>query len=150
MATPPEIGEQAPDFTAPTGGGGTLHLAELLGKRAVVLYFYPKDDTPGCTAEACLFRDQGAAFAGAGAEVVGVSGDSVSSHDRFADKYGLAFKLVSDGDGTVRRLYGVAPEGPLPKRSTFVIAAGGTVRGVFSSLASATEHVDRALATLPR
>lgn len=148
MATPPEIGDNAPDFTAPTGGGGTLHLADLLGKKPVVLYFYPKDDTPGCTAEACGFRDRRAEFGDAGAEVVGVSGDSVASHDRFADKYSLPFTLVSDGEGTVRRLYGVAPDGPLPKRSTFVIDASGTVRGVFSSLESATLHVDRALATL--
>ena len=148
MATPPAVGDRAPDFTAPTGGGGALHLADLLGKRTVVLYFYPKDDTSGCTAEACRFRDKQPEFVAAGADVIGVSGDSVSSHDRFADKYHLPFRLVSDGDGTVRRLYGVEPAGPLPKRSTFVIDASGVVQGVFSSLAAATEHVDRALESI--
>lgn len=148
MTNAPAVGDRAPDFTAPTGGGGTLHLAELFGQRTVVLYFYPKDDTPGCTAEACGFRDQHAAFAGAGAHIVGVSGDSVSDHDRFAHKYQLPFTLVSDSDGTVRRLYGVQPDGPLPKRSTFVIDREGVIRGVFSSLASATEHVERALAAV--
>lgn len=145
---PPAAGDRAPDFTAPKGGGGEFHLGDLLGRRAVVLYFYPKDDTPGCTAEACGFRDNRAAFAEAGAEVVGVSADSVASHDRFAEKYSLPFTLVSDGDGTVRSLYGVSPKGSLPSRATFVIDAQGVVRSVLSSLPSAPQHVERALTAL--
>lgn len=147
-ASAPAVGERAPDFTAPKGGGGEFHLGEVLGQRAVVLYFYPKDDTPGCTAEACGFRDNGAAFAAAGAEVVGVSGDPVASHDRFAAKYDLPFTLVSDVSGEVRRLYGVTPQGPLPSRATFVIDAQGVVRSVLASLPSAPQHVERALAAL--
>lgn len=145
---PPAVGDRAPDFTAPKGGGGDFHLGDLLGRKAVVLYFYPKDDTPGCTAEACGFRDNRAAFSEAGAEVVGVSADSVASHVRFAEKYNLPFMLVSDTDGVVRGLYGVSPKGPLPTRATFVIDAQGVVRSVLSSLPSAPQHVDRALAAL--
>ncbi len=145
---PPAVGDRAPDFTAPTGGGGTLHLWDLLGQKPIVLYFYPKDDTPGCTAEACSFRDNYAQFTGAGAVVIGISGDSAASHDRFAEKYNLPFTLVSDADGSVRSLYGVSPRGALPTRTTFVIDAAGIVRGIFSSLASATQHVDRSLAAL--
>jgi peroxiredoxin Q/BCP len=146
----PTVGDRAPDFTAPTGGGGTLHLGDLLGKKPIVLYFYPRDDTPGCTAEACAFRDQRAQFAGAGAEIIGVSADSAESHDRFASKYELPFTLVSDVDGGVRSRYGVAPHGPLPKRSTYVIDGSGVISGVFSSLESATQHVDRALEALAK
>lgn len=145
---PPALGDPAPDFTAPTGGGGTLHLGDYLGHKPVVLYFYPRDDTPGCTAEACAFRDQRQSFEQAGAVIIGVSGDPAESHDRFTAKYSLAFPLVSDADGRVRRLYGVEPHGALPKRATFVIDAAGIVRGIFSSLPSATTHVDRALAAL--
>jgi len=101
-----DVGDQAPDFTLPADGGGTVSLKDLEGRK-VVLYFYPKDDTPGCTREACGFRDEMPALARQGVEVVGVSRDSVKRHDGFKAKYGLPFTLASDEDGTVCEAYGV-------------------------------------------
>lgn len=149
-ARSPSVGEAAPDFTAPREGGETFHLGDILGQRAVVLYFYPKDDTPGCTAESCGFRDQRTTFAEAGAEVIGVSGDSPESHAAFAAKYQLSFPLVSDGDGAVRRLYGVEPHGPLPRRTTFLIDREGVIRQILSSLPEARQHVEDTLEALRR
>jgi peroxiredoxin Q/BCP len=144
-------GQVAPDFTAPRTGGGEFRLSNLKGKRAVVLYFYPKDETSGCTAEACAFRDAYETFTDAGAEVVGVSGDSVESHERFAAHHRLPFILISDKGGALRRLYGVkATLGLWPGRVTFVIDRDGIVQHVFSSQADAVRHVDEALATLKR
>lgn len=143
------VGQAAPDFTAPRTGGGEFRLSDLKGKSAVVLYFYPKDETPGCTAEACTFRDSYEIFLEAGAEVVGVSGDSVASHERFAEHHGLPFILVSDKGGALRRLYGVRPTlGIWPARVTFVVDKSGIVRHVFSSQTDAVRHVEEALNTL--
>jgi peroxiredoxin Q/BCP len=100
------VGAPAPDFTLPTDGGGSLSLSALRGK-PVVLYFYPKDDTPGCTTESCDFRDARPDFSGLGAEIVGISKDSPASHDKFKAKHGLNFPLVSDTEGTVCEAYGV-------------------------------------------
>ena len=143
------VGQPAPDFTAPQTGGGEFRLADAKGKRAVVLYFYPKDETPGCTAEACAFRDSYEIFQDAGAEVVGVSGDSVESHERFADAHELPFTLLSDKGGALRRLYGVkATLGVWPGRVTFVIDREGIVRHVFASQTGAVRHVEEALRTI--
>jgi peroxiredoxin Q/BCP len=143
------VGEPAPDFTLPTGGGGVFRLSDLRGRRAVVLYFYPKDETQGCTAEACAFRDSYDVFAKAGAEVVGVSGDSVDAHRAFAAHHRLPFVLVSDRDGELRKRYGVSRWlGILGGRVTFVIDRDGVVRHVFDSQLQATRHVDEALATV--
>jgi len=142
-------GQAAPDFAAPRTGGGEFRLASLKGKRAVVLFFYPKDETSGCTAEARAFRDAYETFTDAGAEVVGVSGDSVASHERFAAHHRLPFILVSDKGGALRRLYGVkATLGIWPGRVTFVIDKDGIVRHGLSSQIDAVRHVDEALATL--
>ena len=139
-------GQAAPDFTAPRTGGGEFRLSDLRGKSAVVLYFYPKDETPGCTAEACAFRDSYEIFVDAGAEVVGVSGDSVDSHERFAEHHELPFILISDKGGALRRLYGVkATLGVWPGRVTFVIDKDGMVRHVFASQTDAVRHVAEAL-----
>ena len=150
MATTKVVaGQTAPDFTAPRTGGGEFRLSDLKGKSAVVLYFYPKDETPGCTAEACAFRDSYEFFADAGAEVVGVSGDSVESHERFADNHELPFVLISDKGGAIRRLYGVkATLGIWPGRVTFVIDKDGLVRHVFSSQTDSVRHVEEALRTI--
>ncbi|HLK13061.1 MAG TPA: peroxiredoxin [Candidatus Binatia bacterium] len=143
------VGDAAPDFALPDRAGGMIRLSDYRGKRAVVLYFYPKDDTPGCTKEACSFRDQYQDFVDAGAEVIGVSSDSEDSHGKFAAKYGLPFVLLSDRDGAVRRRYGVpATLGLLPGRVTFVIDRGGVVRHVFNSQLQATRHVAEALTSL--
>ena len=129
------IGDQAPDFTMPTDGNGSVTLSELRGK-PVVLYFYPKDDTTGCTAEACGFRDNVPAYSKTGAVVIGVSRDSVASHDRFKAKYQLPFVLASDTDGKVTEAYGVWVEKSMYgrkymgiDRSTFLIDKDGVVRG---------------------
>ncbi|HKE88970.1 MAG TPA: peroxiredoxin [Gemmatimonadales bacterium] len=144
-----QVGQAAPDFTAPRTGGGELRLSDLKGKNAVVLFFYPKDESLGCTAEACAFRDSYDIFVDAGAEVVGVSSDSVDSHERFAEHHELPFVLISDTGGVIRRLYGVkAKLGILPGRVTFVIDKNGIVRHVFSSQTDAVRHVEEALRTI--
>ena len=101
-----KVGDKAPDFTLPTDGGGSISLKGLKGK-TVVLYFYPRDDTPGCTAEACAFRDSLPDFSKVEVEVVGISRDSVASHDKFKKKFKLPFPLASDEDGNVTEAYGV-------------------------------------------
>jgi peroxiredoxin Q/BCP len=129
-----EVGDKAPDFTLPGDGGGTVSLKALKGK-TVVLYFYPKDDTSGCTAEACAFRDALPDFCKAKAEIVGVSRDPVASHDQFKTKYDLLFPLASDVDGKVCQAYGVWVEKSMYgkkymgiERATFLIDAKGVVR----------------------
>jgi len=145
------VGQKAPEFDLCDAQGKRVRLADFRGKRSVVLYFYPKDDTPGCTKEACSFRDSYEAFKEAGAEVIGVSSDSEASHGKFATKYKLPFTLVSDADGAVRKRYGVpATLGLLPGRVTFVIDRDGVVRHVFNSQLQATRHVEEALQTLKR
>jgi peroxiredoxin Q/BCP len=140
------VGDRAPDFTLPGSGGKPVHLADLIANKAVVVFFYPKDDTPGCTTEACTFRDRYDAFAAAGAEVVGISSDSVASHLRFAGKHQLPMTLLSDTDGSVRKRFGVkATLGIMPGRATFVIDRAGIVRHVFVSQLQAGKHVDEAL-----
>jgi thioredoxin-dependent peroxiredoxin len=146
-----KIGDKAPDFTLPKQDGSLVHLKELLQKSAVVLYFYPKDDTPGCTKEACSFRDSYESFKEAGAEVVGISSQSAASHEAFATKYRLPFTLVSDDGGKVRKQYGVPSTlGLLPGRVTYVIDQGGTVQHVFNSQLNATRHVTEALGVIQR
>jgi peroxiredoxin Q/BCP len=146
MASGIQVGDKAPDFTLPSQAGEPVRLSDRLGERAVVLYFYPKDETPGCTKEACAFRDSYEVFTEAGAEVIGVSSDSVDRHAAFAGHHGLPFTLLSDEAGQVRTSYGVPSTlGLLPGRVTYVIDRGGTVRHVFSSQLSIGRHVSDAL-----
>jgi len=124
----PNLGERAPDFTLPNAEGRPVRLGELLAEKVVVLFFYPKDETAGCTVEACAFRDASEDFTAAGAEVVGVSRDDAASHTRFAANHKLPFTLLSDADGSVHALYGVRTRlGFLRDRVTFVIDRSGTV-----------------------
>jgi peroxiredoxin Q/BCP len=132
-----EIGDKAPDFTLPADGGGKVALTDLKGK-TVILYFYPKDDTSGCTAEACAFRDQLPDFSKSKATVLGVSRDSVASHDKFKKKYGLTFPLLSDEEGKVTEAYGTWVEKSMYgrkymgiDRSTFLIDPKGVIRGIW-------------------
>jgi peroxiredoxin Q/BCP len=143
------VGSIAPDFTLPSQSGTRVSLNDFLGKRPVVLFFYPKDDTPGCTRQACAFRDEHEEFAKLDAEVIGVSSDAVPSHEQFAQKHGLPFTLLSDEGGLVRELYGVpATFGLFPGRVTYVIDEEGVVRHVFSSQLAVTRHVEEALEAL--
>jgi len=146
MARGIQVGDQAPDFTLPSQSGEPVQLYDRLGERAVVLYFYPKDHTPGCTAEACAFRDSYEVFSSAGADVIGVSSDSVARHAGFAGQHKLPFTLLSDRGGQVRKRYGVpAVLGLLPGRVTYVIDREGTVRHVFNSMIHIDEHISEAL-----
>ena len=143
----PRVGEPAPDFTLPNAAGQPVRLADLLGQKVVVLYFYPKDETAGCTVEACAFRDAYEDFTSAGAEVVGVSRDDVASHANFATHHRLPFTLLSDPDGAVHERYGIQSRlgGLLRDRVTFVIDRSGIVRHEFSSIIDMHGHVKRTL-----
>lgn len=145
-----EPGTQAPDFTLPRDGGGEISLAALRGQK-VVLYFYPKDDTPGCTTEALDFTARAADFAAAGAIVIGISKDSVKKHDKFVAKHGLGIALASDEHSTTCEEYGTWVEKSMYgktymgiDRSTFLIAADGTVARVWRKV-SVKGHVDEVL-----
>jgi thioredoxin-dependent peroxiredoxin len=133
----PKPGDKAPDFTLPTDGGGKLALSKLKGKK-VILYFYPKDDTSGCTAEACGFRDYLPDYTGADAVVIGISKDSVASHDKFKKKHNLPFILASDAGNNVCEKYGTWVEKSMYgrkymgiERCTFLLDREGVVRGVW-------------------
>jgi peroxiredoxin Q/BCP len=144
-----KVGDVAPDFMLPSQTGDLVSLSDFRGKKAVVLYFYPKDDTPGCTKEACAFRDRYEVFTEAGAEVIGVSGDSSQSHQQFATKYNLPFMLLSDNGNELRKRYGVPSTlWVLPGRVTYVIDTYGKIRHIFDSMLEFDRHVDEALKTL--
>lgn len=144
-----QVGDMAPDFTLPTQSEASVTLSDFRGKSAVVLYFYPKDDTAGCTAEACAFRDSYQVFKDAGAEVIGVSSDSGAVHQQFATKHKLPFILASDRKGALRKRYGVpATFGLIPGRVTYIIDKEGVVRHIFSSQFTPEKHITEALETL--
>jgi len=146
-------GEAAPDFELERDGGGTVSLAALRG-RPVVLYFYPRDDTPGCTTQACGIRDAWTEFEAAGAVVLGVSPDTAAKHDKFKAKHGLPFTLLADPEHRVSELYGVWGEKKFRgrtylgvERSTFVLDGAGVVRKIMRRVKPAT-HADDVLAAL--
>jgi peroxiredoxin Q/BCP len=148
-----QVGQPAPDFTLKTTTGTDFRLSEQRG-RHLVLFFYPKDETPGCTAEACAFRDEYQDFQDLGADVIGISSDSEASHQKFTQKNRLPFPLLADVGGRVRKLYEVprALLGLLPGRVTFVVDKEGIIRYIFNSLSGATDHVSKTkevLQTLP-
>jgi peroxiredoxin Q/BCP len=146
-----EIGDKAPDFTLATDGNGKVTLSKLRGQK-VVLYFYPKDDTSGCTAEACGFRDSLPKFGKVEAAIIGISKDSVASHDKFKKKYELPFMLASDSEGKVCEAYGTWVEKSMYgrkymgiERATFLIDEKGVVRGVWHKV-KVPGHVEAVLA----
>jgi len=144
-----KVGSVAPDFTLPSQAGEMVSLKDFLGRKSVVLFFYPKDDSPGCTREVCAFRDYFEEFGKLDAEVIGISSDSVESHKRFAVEHDLSFTLLSDEGGNIRRLYGVPKTfGLFPGRVTYVIDREGVVRHVFASQLSVKRHVQEALTAL--
>ena len=147
------VGSKAPDFSLPDGNGGTVSLKQFIGK-TVILYFYPKDNTSGCTKEACDFRDNIAVISKKGAVVVGVSADSVSSHKKFADKFGLPFPLASDEKKGLVKKYGVWKEKSMYgrkylgiERTTFVIDGRGIITHIFPKV-KAAGHVEEVLGVL--
>lgn len=141
------IGDQAPDFSLPNQKGNIISLSSYRGKSPVVVYFYPKNETPGCTAEACGFRDSYEDFVAEGAEVIGISADSQKSHAAFASNRQLPFQLCSDRDHQVSKQYGVKGGmfGLMPGRETFVIDRNGTIRHRFSSQMQIDRHISEAL-----
>jgi peroxiredoxin Q/BCP len=148
-----KVGAKAPDFSLPTGGGGRISLKDLKGKK-VVLYFYPKDDTSGCTKEACSFRDNIKVVQKKGAIVIGVSTDSVASHGKFARKYDLPFQLASDEEKAVVKKYAVWKEKSMygkkymgTERTTFVIDEQGVITHIFPKV-KVDGHIDEVLAAL--
>ena len=143
------VGDAAPDVTLPDQHGEPVRLSTLWRRGPLVVYFYPQDETPGCTKEACAFRDTFEVFSDAGATVAGISSDSVESHRRFAARHRLPFTLLADERDTARKGFGVSKTlGLLGGRVTFVIDRKGTVRHVFSSRLFAARHVGEALATV--
>ena len=145
-----EKGSKVPSFILKDQNGKLFDIKSVLGKKNLVIYFYPKDDSPGCTKEACYFRDQFEVFNQADAIIIGISGQSVESHKKFAEKYHLSFTLLSDEGNKVRKLFGVPTNmlGTIPGRVTYVADKTGTVLYVFDSQSQATKHVDEALRIL--
>jgi peroxiredoxin Q/BCP len=148
-----KAGDSAPEFSAATNGDGKVSLADFRGKN-VVLYFYPKDDTPGCTKEACAFRDHFAEFKKAGAVVLGVSTDAVKSHDKFAVKFKLPFTLLADEDKKIVQAYGVWGEKSFMGRKyqgthrvTFLIGPDGRIKKIWPKV-KPDEHAEEVLAAL--
>lgn len=144
------VGSSIPGFVLNDQNGNSFDINTVLGKKNLVIYFYPKDDSPGCTKEACSFRDQFEVFAEANAIIIGISSQSVKSHKEFADKYHLNYTLLSDQDGKVRKLFGVPTNflGIIPGRVTYVVNKEGIVVFLFNSQTNAEQHVSEALKVL--
>ena len=141
-----QIGDIIPNFTAKDTNNNDFDSTTIVGKKPVVFYFYPKDNTPGCTAQACSFRDQYEDFTDLGAEVIGISSDSVASHDKFSKRYKLPFLLLSDENAKLRKLFGVKTNllGLIPGRVTYVVDSQGVIQLIFDSM-MATKHISKAL-----
>ncbi|EIA10379.1 peroxiredoxin [Flavobacterium frigoris] len=146
-----KVGDRIPNFTAKDTDGNVFDSRDFVGKKALVIYFYPKDNTPGCTTQACGFRDQYEDFKDLGAEVIGISGDDVSSHQKFARQYKLPFILLSDNDRKIRRLFGVPSNmfGLLPGRVTYVTDRNGEIKMIFDSM-MASKHIPIALKAIKK
>lgn len=145
--TPVQIGDFIPDFSLRDQHGNLFDIASVRGRKKIVLFFYPRDGSLNCTREACYFRDLTDVFDEAGAEIIGVSGQSVESHKEFAEKNGLTYTLLSDIDDSVRKLFGVPSKifGLVPGRVTYVADRSGKVVYIFNSQADVQRHVDEAL-----
>mgnify|MGYP003826585303 CR=1 FL=1 len=147
-----KVGSTIPVFTLPDQNGNPFDINSLIGKKNMVIYFYPKDDSPGCTAQACSFRDQFEVFSEEDAVIIGISSQSVKSHKEFADKHRLTFTLLSDEGNKVRKQFGVPTNlfGLLPGRVTYVADKSGKVIYTFNSQLQAEKHVDEALRILKK
>jgi thioredoxin-dependent peroxiredoxin len=143
-----DIGSAVPEFILPDQNGHAFNIKDYIGKKNLVIFFYPKDDTPGCTREACYFRDQYEIFKEADAMIIGISGQSVKSHRSFAEKHKLNYTLLSDQKGWVRKMFGAPAHGLIPGRVTYIVDKTGTIIYIFNSMTEATRHVDEALRIL--
>ncbi|WP_310554537.1 peroxiredoxin [Flavobacterium sp.] len=146
-----KVGDIIPNFVSNDGNGNIFDVANYVGKKPLVIYFYPMDNTPGCTAQACSFRDQYQDFTDLGAEVIGISSDSEKSHEKFASKYKLPFILLSDNDKKIRKLFGVSAGlfGLMPGRVTYVADKNGKIVLIFDSM-MATKHIPKALEAIKK
>jgi peroxiredoxin Q/BCP len=146
-----KVGDVIPNFKAKDANGNDFDSQNIVGKKPLVIYFYPKDNTPGCTAEACSFRDQYEDFKDLGAEVIGISSDSVSSHQQFSEQYKLPFILLSDNEKKIKTLFGVPSGlfGLLPGRVTYVTDKNGVIQMIFDSVL-ATKHIPKALQAIKK
>lgn len=147
-----KVGDRVPSFELPDQDGKTVRLDDVLGKGPIVFFFYPKDETPVCTAEACAFRDAYADFVQAGAIVVGISSDDAASHKKFAGKHRLPYPLLADVGGVVRKAFGVprALFGLQDGRVTYIADKDGVVRHVHEAMLQAQRHVDEAMAVVKK
>lgn len=145
-----KIGDKVPSFTLNDQHGNAFVIEDFIGKKAMVVFFYPKDFTPGCIREVCSFRDQYEDFTDLGAVVIGISGDSIDSHKKFIAKYKLPFTLLSDSSKKVRKLFGVKDSllGLLPGRVTFVIDKNGIVKHIFENQFGAEKHIQESIKSL--
>ena len=141
-----KVGDIIPNFTAKDTNGNDFDSSEIVGIKPVVFYFYPKDNTPGCTAQACSFRDQYQDFKDLGAEVIGISNDSVESHQKFSKRYKLPFLLLSDSNSKLKKMFGVKTNllGLIPGRVTYLADKTGTIQFIFDSVL-VTKHIPKAL-----
>jgi peroxiredoxin Q/BCP len=146
-----KVGDTIPNFTAKDTNGNDFDSKNSVGQKPLVIYFYPKDNSPGCTAQACSFRDQYEDFKDLGAEVIGISSDSAASHQKFSKQYKLPFILLSDSDKKIRKLFGVPAGmfGLLPGRVTYVTDKNGVIQMIFDSML-ATKHIPKALAAVKK
>jgi peroxiredoxin Q/BCP len=146
-----KVGDKIPNFTAKDTNGADFDSQNIVGHRPVVIYFYPKDNTPGCTTQACSFRDQYEDFKDLGAEVIGISSDSITSHQQFTNQYKLPFIHLSDGHKKIRKLFGVPAQlfGLVPGRVTYVADKNGVIQMIFDNLMAA-KHIPKALSTIKK
>ncbi len=147
-----KVGDKLPEFQLLDQTGNLFKSVDYVGKQAMVVYFYPKDDTPGCTKEACKFRDEFEVFSDLNVKVIGISSDDVSSHKAFAEKYNLPFSLLADTEKKVRKLFGVPAFGAglIPGRVTYVIDKEGAVKYIFNNMNDAEKHIDKSLEILKK
>ena len=145
-----DVGDTIPEFQLLTQEGANFNSSDIVGKQAIVIYFYPKDDTPGCTKEACKFRDEFEVFSDLNATVIGISSDDVASHKAFAEKYNLPFILLADTDKKVRNLFGVPSFGAglIPGRVTYIVDKKGVLQYVFNNMSEPEKHIEKSLEIL--
>lgn len=142
-----QIGDACPIFSLNDQNGNRVNISDYIGIQNLVVFFYPKDETPGCTKEVCAFRDQYERFKQYNCEVIGISSDSIQSHVNFSSKYRLSFSLLSDSQQKVRKMFGVPTKlfGLIPGRVTYIIDKKGIIRGIYNSLTDPIGHIEEAL-----